>query len=95
MIIRSFALAALVAVPAGLALASSHDTSPATGDSATAPATLTEEQVRARLAEENFTLIRMERDSSYIEAYAMRENRQYEVKLNPVTGAILSIEAED
>ena len=47
------------------------------------------------LAKEGYRLIRAEQEGGVIEAYAMRDNRMWEVYVDAATGKILRAEMDD
>ena len=53
------------------------------------------ENIEQRLAAEGYDLRRVKTEGFEIEVYAMRDGQLWELKLDPATGDILHIEAED
>lgn len=96
--------AAALALVGGSALALSPETGAPdaktkTGAAATplpaAQSPLGEAEIRAALAEEGYALIRMRHEHGRAEAYAMRDDRLYELKIDARNGDILHVEVED
>ncbi|MDU8927625.1 PepSY domain-containing protein [Alisedimentitalea sp. MJ-SS2] len=48
-----------------------------------------------KLAEQGYEVKRIKDEGYELEAYALRDGQLWELKLDPATGAILSVEAED
>lgn len=51
--------------------------------------------IRASLKAEGYDVTKYERERRQIEVYAMKDNRHWELKVDPRTGNILSVEAEN
>ena len=54
-----------------------------------------DDKIRSRLAAEGYQITKYERERGEIEVYAMRDGRQWELKIDPRTGKTMRIEAED
>tara|TARA_R110002012_G_scaffold240496_3_gene414664 strand:- start:450 stop:725 length:276 start_codon:yes stop_codon:yes gene_type:complete len=56
---------------------------------------LSEVQVRELLTKQGYTVIRLKQEHGELEAYVNRNGENQELKLDPVTGAILKREKDD
>lgn len=54
-----------------------------------------DEEIRASLLSQGYEVTKYERERGEIEVYANKDGRRWELKINPRTGNILSLEAED
>lgn len=66
---------------------------PAAATALTVPAVPAE--LAEKLAAQGYELRRVKNEGYELEAYALRDGRMYELKLDPATGDILRVEAED
>ena len=86
--IRTLTFAAVVlAGLTGAALA--MDLTPGTRLGTDAP------KITAALAERGYTVREYEHDDGYIEVKVLKDGRRWEVKVDPKTGEIIRVEAED
>lgn len=53
------------------------------------------DEIQAQLEAQGYDVQRLKHDDHYIEAYATRDGRKWEIKVSPTDGQILKIEAED
>lgn len=53
------------------------------------------EEIRAQLEAQVYEIQRLKHDDHYVEAYAKKDGRRWELKISPTDGRILKIEAED
>jgi peptidase YpeB-like protein len=51
--------------------------------------------IRAALSADGYQITKYERERGQIEVYAMKDGRLWEMKIDPMTGKTLSVEAED
>lgn len=56
---------------------------------------IADSEVRAILVAEGYELTSYKRERGEIEAYALKNGRPWEIKIDPVSGRILKIEGED
>ena len=61
----------------------------------TADDVLDEDRIRTALQAQGYEVLKYERERGEIEVYAMRDGRQWELKLDPVTGKVIDVEEED
>lgn len=61
----------------------------------TADDVLDEDRIRTALQAQGYEVLKYERERGEIEVYAMRGGRQWELKLDPVTGKVIDVEEED
>lgn len=54
-----------------------------------------DESIRAALRQQGYAIVKVERKRREIEVYADRDGRRWELKIDPRTGDVLRIEAED
>jgi predicted small secreted protein len=54
-----------------------------------------DEDIRAALLSQGYEVTKYERERGQIEVYATKDGRRWELKIDPRTGNILSVEAED
>lgn len=80
------AIAALVAVPLGLAAASEMVGTQA-GKSA--------DEIKASLAAQGYEVRKVQEDDGKLEAYAVKDGKLYEIYVDPATGAVTKIKEED
>lgn len=80
------AIAALVAVPLGLAAASEMVGTQA-GKSA--------DEIKASLAAQGYEVRKVKPDDGKLEAYAVKDGKLYEIYVDPATGAVTKIKEED
>jgi hypothetical protein len=73
-----------------MASANSSDDTHRTNTAQGVPADLAE-----KLAAQGYELRRVKNEGYELEAYALRDGRMWELKLDPATGTILRVEAED
>ena len=53
------------------------------------------EEIRTQLEAQGYEIQRLKQDDRYVEAYAKKDGRRWELKISPADGRILKIEAED
>lgn len=53
------------------------------------------EEIQAQLEAKGYAVQRLKQDDHYVEVYAIRDGRRWEIKVSPTDGQILKIEAED
>lgn len=85
-IIFAAAAGALLAVPAGVAIA---EISQGSYSGKTA------QEIRQHLESQGYQVGKIESDDGYLEAYAVLSGKRYEIKVNPSTGKVIRIELED
>ena len=54
-----------------------------------------DDEIRATLLAQGYEVTKYERERGQIEVYANKNGHRWELKIDPQTGAILSVEAED
>ena len=80
------AFVAALALPIGLALAAASEGT---------YAGKTEAEITTSLEQQGYEVRKIEREDGYLEAYALRDGQRYEIYVDPETGKIVEIEADD
>lgn len=85
--IAGTALAAAIALPAGLAAAASELDGAVLGTSA--------DEIRANLTAQGYEVRKIKPEDGKLEAYALKDGKLLEVYVDPATGKVTKVEAED